>query len=306
MNGEGPLAGTRVLPFTALLDAAVRATRRHFLAIYPGVAVPLALVTGVMTVVQLRVFRGFFPGGSPFTDMASLFSSLLPFAAVLVLYVLVQFMGGMAMVAAALAAVTGTPIPIAKAWAWTLRPRVGWTMTLWSLAILAGALFCILPGIWVGLLLAQVVPVMAAEQRFGKDALARSASLMRHNPERRLTTHPMVKVLAISFVAGLLGYAANLAVTLPLAAVQQIFMFRSMLSSSATPQDPAALLSSWWMWLQVPQSVLGSLVATAVSVYASTAFALLYVDLKNRKEGRDLEALLDELGAPRLDEEPLA
>jgi hypothetical protein len=293
-----------VLAFGELLDTAVRATRRHFTAIYPGVAIPLALSAGTMVVLQLRVFRVFLPGsGQAIPGLADLLGGLLSFALAFLVYLTVYSLGAMAMLAAAVASVTGRELPIARAWMWTLRPRVAWTMLLWVAAIGAGTLLCIIPGIWVALMLALVIPVMVAEELTGGPALARSRALMRHNPERRLATHPVVKFVAISLVGGLVSYAASLAVTLPLAAVQQIMMFRTILTSQGAPTDPAALFSSWWMWLQVPQTVLGTLATTAVSLYVSTAVALLYVDLRNRKEGRDLDAWLDELGAPELPQE---
>ena len=296
--------GRRVLAFGELLDTAVRSTRHHFVAIYPGVAIPLALAAGAMVVLQLRVFKVFLPGSEqPVPGLADLLGGLLPFAVAFLVYVTVYSLGAMAMLAAAVASVTGIDLPIGRAWAWTLRPRVAWTMLLWAAAILAGTLCCIVPGVWLGIVLALVIPVMVVEQLSGGQALARSRALMRHNPERRFMTHPAVKLMAISLVGGLVSYAANLAVTLPFAAVQQIMMFRTILTNQTAQPDPAALFQSWWMWLQVPQTVLGTLVTTAVSLFVSTAVALLYVDLRNRKEGRDLDAWLDELGAPELPEE---
>lgn len=297
---RGPLGG-RVVTFSELLDTAVRVARHHFAAIYPGVAVPLALSASILVVLQLRVFQVFLPGSEQaLPSLSDLLGGLVPFGIVLLVHVTIYSLGGMAMLAASVASVVGTPMSMARAWAWTVRPRVAWTMLLWFLAVLGGCLCCILPGIWLAIVLALVIPVMTAEQITGSQALGRSRALMRHNPERRLATHPAAKLFALGLVGGLVSYAANLAVTLPFVAVQQIMMFRTILTAPAEQADPATYFSSWWLWLQVPQTLLGTLATTAVSLYVSTAVALLYVDLRNRKEGGDLEALLDELGAPPL------
>lgn len=61
--------------------------------------------------------------------------------------------------------------------------------------------------------------------------------------------------------------------------------------------DPNALLyDARWLWFQVPATLLGSLAQSAVVLYLSFGMALLYFDVRRRREGDDLEAALDELG----------
>ncbi len=49
------------------------------------------------------------------------------------------------------------------------------------------------------------------------------------------------------------------------------------------------------LWLQVPAQVLGSMSRVAVSLYVSFAIVLLFLDVRRRREGGDLEAALDAL-----------
>ncbi len=74
--------------------------------------------------------------------------------------------------------------------------------------------------------------------------------------------------------------------------------------------DPTASLGST-LWLNVPMTLVGTLVMVAVSIYVSFAQVLLYIDTQRRMEGGDLEAAVDGLlalhGVPLLPlgEEPI-
>ena len=70
-------------------------------------------------------------------------------------------------------------------------------------------------------------------------------------------------------------------------------------SRSPDPQprpDPAALMEGM-LWLQVPTQILAVLGQTAVEVYVVFGLALLFFDVKHRKEGQDLEAAIGALAA---------
>jgi hypothetical protein len=69
-------------------------------------------------------------------------------------------------------------------------------------------------------------------------------------------------------------------------------MFRSI--AAGEQQDPAALATRL-LWLQVPTAILGTLAQTATTLYVSFGVALLFFDIKARREGADLESLLEEL-----------
>jgi hypothetical protein len=297
---------TRLLSLGELMDTAVRLARSCFGAVYPGIALPLTAAAGVMVVLQIGFFRSFFPGmASMAADPVGIFKQALPFVVGLVVYLSVYAMAAVALLSCAVDVVTDRPVSVARGWLLTLRPRVAWTGLVWLAVVLAGTLLCIVPGIWAALVLAMTLPVMIAEERHGWDAVARSYELMRHNPSHRFTHHPVVRLLILAFAGGAVSYAANLAVSLPFVVAQQVLMFRTVLTSPGNqPGDPQAMFTSSWVWLQLPQTVLSTLVTTAVSLFTSLATALLYRDLVNSREGRDLEAMLDELGAPRLPTEP--
>ena len=48
-------------------------------------------------------------------------------------------------------------------------------------------------------------------------------------------------------------------------------------------------------WFQVPSQILAMLTSTAVHLYVCFGLALLYVDVKRRREGVDLEAAVARL-----------
>jgi hypothetical protein len=297
---------TRLLSLGELMDTAVRLARRNFSTIFPGIAIPLAFAASFMVVLQISFFKSFFPSmahaaANPF----GMLKEALPFAIGFVFYVAIYSTAMVAMLVCAIAVVDGRPPSLAHAWTYPWRLRVIWTGLVWLAVVGAGTLLCIVPGIWAGLVFGMTLPVMVAEERFGWAALSRSNELMRHNPSHRLRHHPVVRLIVLAVAGGVVSYAANFAVSIPFVVAQQILMFRSVLTSPGTqPPDPQVMFSSWWVWLQLPQTLLSTLVTTAVSLFTSLATALLYRDLVNSREGRDLEATLDELGAPPLPLEP--
>jgi hypothetical protein len=102
----------------------------------------------------------------------------------------------------------------------------------------------------------------------------------------------MFKVFVLLVVGMLLSQVISFTVQMPLVFVQQLFVFRE----AAAGADPNALLyDARWLWLQVPATLLGSLAQSAVVLYLSFGMALLYFDVRRRREGYDLEAALDEL-----------
>jgi hypothetical protein len=279
---------TEPLSLKALLDEPVRHARRHLRALYLPFAVPLTILAGAQPVVQYSL--------APMTTASlggtSLLTQMGITYAILFALLMAYDLAFVAMVVAAtdvLAGGTGAP---GRAWLRALDPRLLLTEILAWIAILGGLIFCILPGIYVGLILTSSVPVMAHERRFGLAALKRSVELMSRNPLRKLSLDPRARAFLLRVSAGLLAYALPLIVQLPFTVVMMIIMFSSALSG-AQP-DPQAVMAKL-VWLQVPMAMLGMLIHTFVFLYLAFGIALLYFDARRRKEGDDLVSAADNL-----------
>jgi hypothetical protein len=277
-----------------MLDEAVRQTRRHFRRIYPFVAIPLALMGGLVPLAQGLFFRDAFEGLSPSKtpDFARAMLGFGVFGLVMLAFMVVYGLGYGAMFVAATDALTGREISMRRAWGMMARPRVFGTVVLLGLAVSLGFVFCVLPGLYLGLIWAFTVPVMVAESRFGTTALSRSAELARYNPKRQFDSDPRLHVFITVMVGTMLGYMINLLIQLPFIAIQQFVLMRDM--AGGQKADPAELMARL-TWIQVPTQILGMLTNTAVHLYISFGLVLLFLDLKQRKEGLDIEAAVASL-----------
>ena len=190
-----------------------------------------------------------------------------------------------------------------RAWRFVLRPRVFGSLMLTTLAFALGAVLCVVPGIYLGLLFSLTIPVMAEEGLFGTAAMRRSAELTRYNPQRDLDADPRFKVFVIVFVGTLLGWVVGMLVELPMMAIQQVLMFREV--AGGREPDPQKLMATL-AWVQVPSQMLSMLTQTAFHFYVCFGLVLLFFDVKGRKEGLDLETAIGRLyesrfGAPAED-----
>lgn len=273
------------MPLRLLLDRAVAVARRDFRAIYPSVAIPLALINGCFPLVQGLLMGPAMAGRTP--DPSRVFVMVAGiFVAVGLLMVALLFGQG-ALYIAAVDAAAGRPVSMARAWRMVARPSVWATLLLSGVAFFAGLACCIVPGIYVGLLFSLVVPVMVEDGLRGTEALTRSAALIRYNPQGDLAADPRGKAFLIAFVGTLMGYALTFLLQLPFVVAQQVYIMR--LAAGGRAVDPAAMMAAM-TWFQVPSSMLGSLGQTAVQLYIGVGLALLHIDVRGRKEGIDLEA----------------
>jgi MFS family permease len=138
------------------------------------------------------------------------------------------------------------------------------------LAMAAGMFLLVIPGIIVWLALSLIYPVIVAEDSGGFDALNRSWEL---------TKGYRWKI----FVAGLVYFAVSMAITYGI----QIPVI--LLSTFVFPQNSAPI---WFTIISAFASILGSVLPAPLLAIAS---CLIYYDARVRKEGFDLQRLLDEL-----------
>jgi hypothetical protein len=281
---ELPFAPPGPLPFRVLLDEALRQARRHFRAIYPGVAIPVTVLATAVATAQAVWFSRLKE------DLGSLKTPFLDpgYLGLLFIYGLLMMIAYNTMQVAAIAAVAGRPIDLRRAWRFTVQGRVFWTLILWYAITLASLVCCCLPTLVVGPLLVLVPAVMADEGRFGVQAVSRSSQLTWHFPRDRWWESPLVKAFLLLLVGVILAYLTALIVSLPF----QVPMYIDMFRKAAAGEDIAQGMSTW-VWLQVPAQFLSSLASTAVYLYVCFGVALLFYDIRGRREGSDLRAAID-------------
>lgn len=281
------------MPFLVLLDEAMRRLRTHLRAIFPAVALPIALLTTLVQVVQILNLRGVLNGEGGVGSVSLSWTPWVLLGALLLF--IVSALAYLAGQVAALDALNGRPIDMGRAWNFASRPPVWGTLLLSGLATLASLVLCVVPVLYVAPLLSFTLPVMVEEGVFGVAALSRSAELARFNPSRRLTESPIVKILVLMLVTSLIGWLAGLLVALPFQLPMFVDIFRHALSGD---QDVQSAMSRW-LWLQVPGGFLSILVRMAVYLYTAFGLGMLFLDVRGRKEGSDLRSQIDSVfGGP--------
>lgn len=285
-----PPVRTGPMPFSMILDEAMKRVRRHFRTIYPSVAIPLTLLAAVTGVLQALWFQRIFSeageGGPPPFSIETILMGLLQG--------LILVIGMMALQKAAMDAVAGRPIDMKRAWRFAVQPAVLGTLILQFFAIILSAFFCLFPVLFVAPLLSLVGPIMADENVHGPGALSRSAELTRYNPQGRFSETALVKALLLMIVTVVISYFVALVVTLPF----QIPMYIDIFRQAASGEEPAMAAMSKWFWLQIPAQILQMLATVAVYSYSSFGYALLFADTRSRKEGSDLATEIDTVFGP--------
>ena len=164
-----------------------------------------------------------------------------------------------------------------------------------GLIIVGGMLCCLLPGIYAALVLCVTIQVATEEGLYYTAALKRSQFLTTYNPRGTLGSDPRVKAFVVLLVGWLVATAISFLVTLPAIVVQEVALFRNI--AAGTRANPAALMP-FMLWIQVPVVILNTLAREAVLLYEAFAYSLLFFDLRERREGKDLERAIDDLVGP--------
>ncbi len=279
-----------LIPFRTLLDHVVVPARRHVRTTLLPVAVPLAMVTLTMALVQIQWTQALTTADPE--DMETVFTSSILLMAVILVGSVVMGLAFSALTVAAMDAVSGRQVRMVRAWLFVLRPTV--LLTLVAVGIVDGLsiMMCFLPAFYVIPLLSFTVPAMVDEGRVGLDAMQRSIELFRFNPTGRFTHSPWVQTGLLLAVGVVFNYALNMTVQLPFAIAQQILLLRQSLSQTLTPESLSAIF-----WLQLPASILGALVSALAWLYSTFGICLLFRELRRRKEAGDLVEAVDQLTA---------
>lgn len=287
----------------ALLDEAVVVSRHFFGKLYLGIALPPALAAGAMAAAQGLMMRGMvsvIPGaGVP--ELSGFFGGISLFFVLFLLYMILMGLSSAAIFAGAAAWLQGRPLGLPGAWSRALKPRVLWTLFLMSALGFAGLIFCILPGIYLMTVWAMTLPVLFWEDSSGLQAMGRSRKLVIYGPDKPLFSPGMGWVLLVGLTVIILNYGVSIAVQMPLMIVQQVFLLRHIMGQTATntASNPMAVFPPWFFALQALSTMLATMAQMLVMFFSASAFNLLYLRLKGRKEGHDLQKALDRLGAPQ-------
>jgi hypothetical protein len=263
-----------------IIDAAVRLYRRNFavfLGIIAVVYVPMGIFTVFMSysVAQLAQQTGDNPTSAPWELLGTV--GVMYVGLILLSMIAVPISQGALSVAVS-RRYLGYPASVADAYG-TIGARWGpliATVLLVGLAATVGMLFCLVPGIYLGVMWIFVTPIIAIEGRPALEALTRSWNLVGGEFWRVFGTYFLLSML-VALIGGAVSWPAY----------GLIFLLLG--------EHQAALAQA-----------IGSGISTAVSIIvqpvAITGLVLLYYDLRVRKEGFDLQILAQamKLEAPQM------
>ncbi len=290
-RGDGTVNELDLIPFRTLIDRVVVPARRHLRTTLLPVALPVMAGSLAVALAQIAWFDVMLDP-DPDPDAAAAFLGAgCAFMGLSFLMLAVYGLAFAALTVAAVDAVASRPVSMGRAWAFVVQPRVLLGLVLLGLAYFGSTMMCLVPALYVVPLLAFVVPAMADEGLTAGAAFRRSVELMHWNPTRRFGRSPWLQTFLLMLVGLIVNYAANLLVQLPFVLAQQVLMLRQTFSGEAATMEEMVSV----LWLQVPAVVLGS-VATAVAwLYTAFGLAILFREVRRRKEAPDLEEAVDEL-----------
>jgi hypothetical protein len=272
----------RPLNLGEILDGAITAIRRYPVlilgvsAVVAVIAAGLNLVASLVLLPDLQRVSNLGPSATPqeVTDatlgLLSTFFATVGVALIIALLARAFLSGFLTVVMGK--AVLGRPVTFAEAMkdiTPRLLPLLGLTL-LYSLIVVVGAVLCILPGIWLGVMFSLATPALLLERGTIRQALSRSW---------KLVSGSFWRVFGILLLAGLIGAVINAIIGIPFNLGSGAF---SALTNPGQPVTP----STGALVLQAIGSVIGE---TITAPFVALVTVLIYIDLRMRKEGMDIE-----------------
>jgi hypothetical protein len=178
----------------------------------------------------------------------------------------------------ALAWIVAVALVVAIAFALSSLGGVAGTIGTVLVAVF-GAIGLIVVAFWVNTKLAMVPSVIVLERLSMTAAVARSW---------RLTTGFFWRTLGIILLVGVIVWAITQTVATPFTFIGAL-IGGVFAPTSATSSDPLTEVLVTQLTVNVLASVVGAVVGAIGSVIQTSAVALLYIDLRMRKEGLDLQ-----------------
>ncbi len=288
---DGTYGGSYALtPFRRLLDQIIPQARPYFRAIFPAIGIPLALAAGALTVTR-NLWVMDLPVGGAGLDSA-VFTSLAILLLTALLFVIVSLLAGTALTVASMDALTGRAVDMGRAWSFAIRGRVLWTSLLVLLVTMISFMMCFLPALVVWPMVSLTFPVMVQEQKFGFEAIRRSAQITWWNGTGRMADSNFLQVSVLLFAGWLIQSAVSGVVQAPMAILQQFLLLRE-----ATGGGLAEEMSAWMLplWIEVPTQVLATLVTAAAWFFWTFGAGKLYLEFERRRHAGDLRQAIAEL-----------
>ncbi|MFP5377199.1 MAG: hypothetical protein ACLGIO_10540 [Acidimicrobiia bacterium] len=271
-------AQLRPLAVGEILDLAIKVYRERFTHLVKAVAVVVAPVAVLRALVQVSIVPdegdGLLSGpvdatGAPTLDAGEVWSLL----GGLLLIGLVSLVSSQLATGASFKLVSGAYLDERPDWRESLRfaaARLGslvWLTILFGFLVGLGFLACIVPGVYFYVAWAVAVPALLLEDVRGRRALRRSRDLVRER------WWPTVGVLLVAFF---------------LAAVVQAMISALLLVVVGVGDNDVVVA--------VAQAVTDTVGTVLTTPFTAAVVAVVYFDLRVRKEGFDLELLAHRVG----------
>lgn len=175
--------------------------------------------------------------------------------------------------------------------AWRRLPAGIVTAALVWVVVLSGLMMCVVPGILVSIGFALALPVVYLERRGPLSAMRRSWELVFFRGQSAGGGEAnWIRVLLLGVVTLVVLFALDLLATLPVSLVQAMSMMQR--------SDPImTMIGPQWLPLQymLPLYLLGALLQGVFLAIAITPWPILYLDIRARNEGWDLERAIERL-----------
>jgi hypothetical protein len=265
-------ATLRPLGVGEILDAAIKIYRNKFGTMLKAVAIVIVPVQVLNVLITLSLPDTSSTAGTTTTTSDSEWAGL---AALLLIFVISLVSAALAE-AACLKAVSDTYLGTDTDWRESLRfgfRRLGsllWLMLIHGVVVLLALLACIVPGVWLYVAWSVAVPALLIEGTRGFEALGRSFNLVRRRwwPTFGILLLANLLATTVAFGFGLLALPAVFV------GGDNEFVF------------------------DLANGVFGAVASVVTIPFVAAVVAVIYFDLRVRKEGFDLQLMAQRIGAP--------
>lgn len=275
---------TTGLTLGQIFSRAMQLFRKGFAKLSVGILLPLALASGLMSAAMAAMQTGVARGGV----------LIVGFFLVLFVTMVVGIVGYGALAHAAVGLAAGRDATVGDSWREGRRFRVWGTILLQGVGVVLGLIFCLLPGMYLSLAWALTMPVVFEESTFHSAALSRSHELSRFNPKGGLGNDPRLRIFLILVVTLATTYLLSALAQAPLLIAVMVETARNVADGRRTEEMPVLI-----QWLQVPTTIVTSLVQSAMTLLGNLACAVVYFDIRGRQDAKDLDSAIDALDSAR-------
>jgi hypothetical protein len=266
-------AQLRPLGLGEMLDAGIKIYRNRFGTMLKAVAVVIVPVQVLQILVALSLPDTSVSAGTTTTTADG---SEWAGVAALLLILVINIVSSTLAQAACLKTVSDTYLGTDTDWRGSLRFGVQWLGSLLWLTLIFGVLVllgfvaCIVPGVWLYVAWSVAVPALLIEDARGFQALSRSFNLVRGRWWPTAGTLLLANLLATALAFGF----GLLALPFLFAGRDNDFVF------------------------DLANGVFSAVAGVATIPFVAAVIAVIYFDLRVRKEGFDLQLMAQRIGAP--------